>query len=156
MNLKKKSIWYKDCSTSFRGRYSSKLILYLLRNEVYGAVSTYRKRKMTWLLWPFLENLNFSSNKKINGSTYADFEKSKIWMPQMLMFWTRIGPNTKKYLPSQYSPLNSVHFKKPVTRSSFLSKRVVIFVVVILKMTMLFERNEDHVTGFLKWTDFSI
>ena len=27
----------------------------------------------------------------------------------------------------------SVHFKKPVTRSSFLSKSVVIFVIVILK-----------------------
>ena len=46
--------------------------------------------------------------------------------------------------------LKSVHFKKPVTRSSFLSKSVVIFVVVILKMTTLFERNEDRVTGFLK------
>ena len=33
--------------------------------------------------------------------------------------------------------LKSVHFKKPV-------------VVVILKMTTLFERNEDRVTGFLK------
>ena len=39
--------------------------------------------------------------------------------------------------------LKSVHIKKPVTRSSFLSKSVVIFVVVILKMTTLFERNED-------------
>ena len=46
--------------------------------------------------------------------------------------------------------LKSVHFKKPVTQSSFLSKSVVIFVVVILKMTTLFERNEDRVTGFLK------
>ena len=52
--------------------------------------------------------------------------------------------------------LKSVHFKKPVTRSSFLSKRVVIFVVVILKMTTLFERNEDRVTGFLKWMDFTV
>ena len=47
-------------------------------------------------------------------------------------------------------PLKSNHFKKPVRRSSFLSKSVVIFVVVILKMTTLFERNEDCVTGFLK------
>ena len=46
--------------------------------------------------------------------------------------------------------LKSVHFKKPVTRFSFLSKSVVIFVVVILTMTTLFERNEDRVTGFLK------
>ena len=26
---------------------------------------------------------------------------------------------------------------------------------IINKMTTLFERNEDRVTGFLKWTDFS-
>ena len=51
--------------------------------------------------------------------------------------------------------LKSVHFKKPVTRSSYLTKSVVIFVVVILKMTTLFARNEDRVTGFLKWTDFT-
>ena len=54
-----------------------------------------------------------------------------------------------------FNLLKSVHSKKPVTQSSFLSKSVVIFVVVILKMTTLFERNEDGVTGFLKWTDFS-
>ena len=46
--------------------------------------------------------------------------------------------------------LKSVHFEKPVTGSSFLAKSVVVFVVVILKMTTLFERNEDRVTGFLK------
>ena len=46
--------------------------------------------------------------------------------------------------PRNEIDLKSVHFKKPVTRSSFLSKSVVIFVVVILKMTTLFERNEDH------------
>ena len=46
--------------------------------------------------------------------------------------------------------LKSVHFKKPVTGSSFLSKGIVIFVIVILKMITLFERNEDSVTGFLK------
>ena len=51
--------------------------------------------------------------------------------------------------------LKSVHFKKPVTWSSFLTKSVVIFVVVILKMTTSFGRNEDRVTGFLKWTDFN-
>ena len=49
-----------------------------------------------------------------------------------------------------YLSLKSVHFKKPVTQSSILSKSVVIFVVVILKMTTLFERNEDCVTGSLK------
>ena len=46
--------------------------------------------------------------------------------------------------------VKSIHFKKPVTRSSFLSKSVVIYVVVTWKMTTLFERNEDRVTGFLK------
>ena len=51
--------------------------------------------------------------------------------------------------------LKSVHFKKPVTWSSFLTKSVVIFVVIILKMTTLFGKNEDRVTGFLKWTDFN-
>ena len=56
----------------------------------------------------------------------------------------------KKCLEAENIPLKSVHFKKPVTRSSFLSKSVVIFVVVILKMTTLFARNEDRVTDFLK------
>ena len=46
--------------------------------------------------------------------------------------------------------LKSVHFKKPVTRSSFLSKSVVIFNITTTNMTTLFERNEDRVTGFLK------
>ena len=46
--------------------------------------------------------------------------------------------------------IKSVHFKKPVTRSSFLSKSVVIFAVVILKMTTLFERNEDRLYWLLK------
>ena len=62
-----------------------------------------------------------------------------------------MDPNTSRKTP----PLKSVHFKKSVTQSSFLSKSVVIFVIVILKMTTLFERNEDRVTGFLKWTDFT-
>ena len=51
--------------------------------------------------------------------------------------------------------LKSVHFKKPVTRSPFLSKSVFIFNITLTNMTTLFERNEDRVTGFLKWTDFS-
>ena len=53
----------------------------------------------------------------------------------------------------------SIHFKKPLTRSSFLSKSVVIFAEIktkSVKMTTLFERNEDRVTGFLKWRDFRI
>jgi hypothetical protein len=50
----------------------------------------------------------------------------------------------------QGSLIKSVHFKKPVTQSSLLSKSVVICVVVILKMTTLLERNEDRLTGFLK------
>ena len=44
-------------------------------------------------------------------------------------------------------PLKSVHFKKPVTGSSFLSKSVVIFNITTTNMTTLFERNEDGVTG---------
>jgi hypothetical protein len=39
---------------------------------------------------------------------------------------------------------------QPKGIKTFLSKSVVIFVIVILKMTTLFERNEDRVTGFLK------
>ena len=50
--------------------------------------------------------------------------------------------------------LKFVHFKKPVTQSSFLAKSVVIFNITTTNMTTLFERNEDRVTGFLKWTDF--
>ena len=46
--------------------------------------------------------------------------------------------------------LKSVHFKKPVMRSSFLSKSVVIFNITTTNMTTLFERNEDRVTGFLR------
>ena len=50
--------------------------------------------------------------------------------------------------------IKSVHFKKPVARSLFLLKSVVIFNITTTNMTTLFERNEDCVTGFLKWTDF--
>ena len=49
--------------------------------------------------------------------------------------------------------LKSVHFKKPVTRFSFLAKSVVIFAGIktkSAKMTTLFARNEDRVTDFLK------
>ena len=41
--------------------------------------------------------------------------------------------------------LKSVHFEKPVTRSSFLSKSVVIFNITTTNLTTLFERNEDRV-----------
>ena len=53
--------------------------------------------------------------------------------------------------------LKSVHFKKSVTQSSFLAKSVVIFsdfVLISVKMTTLFARNENRVTDFLKWTNF--
>ena len=66
------------------------------------------------------------------------------------LIWTK---KQRKYF--WISALKSVHFKKPVTWSSFLSKSVVIFVVVTLKMTTLFERNEGCITGSLKWTDFT-
>ena len=59
--------------------------------------------------------------------------------------------NKKSCSPNQI--LKFVHFKKPVTGSSFLSKSVVIFtdfVLISAKMTALFKRNEDRVTGFLK------
>ena len=54
--------------------------------------------------------------------------------------------------------LKSVHFKKPVTRISFLSK--VLSFSLKSKQSYIendnaFERNKIRVTGFLKWTDFS-
>ena len=54
----------------------------------------------------------------------------------------KIGINKLRCFKAKWV-LKSVHFKKPVTQSSFLSKSVVIFVVVILKMTTLFEKNEE-------------
>ena len=58
-----------------------------------------------------------------------------------------------RFEPFRIVSLKSFHFKKPVRRSSFLSKSVVIFtdfVLISAKMTTLFERNEDRVSGFLK------
>ena len=52
-----------------------------------------------------------------------------------------------------FKPLKSVHFKKSVTRFSFLAKSVVIFTEIKTKsekMTTLFARNDDRVTDFLK------
>ena len=57
---------------------------------------------------------------------------------KLLMYWQTILVNIMIML-------KFVHFKKPV-----LSKSVVIFVIFILKMTTLFEINEDRITGFLK------
>ena len=55
--------------------------------------------------------------------------------------------------------LKSVHFKKTVAQSSFLSK-VLSFLLKSKqsqrKWQNAFERNEDCATVFLKWTDFSI
>ena len=70
------------------------------------------------------------------------------------MFKIVIKPFMNFFLPKTLDLLKSVHFKKPVMRSSFLSKSVVIFGVVILKMTTHFERNEGHATVFLKRTEF--
>ena len=88
---------------------------------------------------------------------------------QKVSFWTccHVSFQTWAMCPTKHeamesrnkgSPLQlkSVHFKKQVTRSSFLSKSVVIFNITTTNMTTLFERNEDRVTGFLKWTDFRI
>ena len=48
--------------------------------------------------------------------------------------------------------LKSVHFKKSVTRSSFLAKSVIFAGIKTksAKMTTIFARNEDRVTDFLK------
>ena len=54
--------------------------------------------------------------------------------------------------------LKSVHFKKPVAQSSFLSK--VLSFLLKAKQSQrkwnTFERNENCATVFLKWTDFNI
>ena len=49
----------------------------------------------------------------------------------------------------QVVALKSIHFKKPVTRSSFLSRSVVINLTTT-NTTTLFERHEDRVTAILK------
>ena len=62
----------------------------------------------------------------------------------------------KKLCGIIFSEVKSVHFKKSVTRSSFLSKSVVFFadfVLIPAKMTTLFERNENRVTDFLTLKD---
>ena len=58
--------------------------------------------------------------------------------------------HSKIFVQAGHMHLKSVHFKKPVTGSSFLSKNVVIFNITTTNMTTTFERNEDRVTGFLK------
>ena len=74
------------------------------------------------------------------------FLKSFIFCNLMRVYETKVffkwlKERTQKGIKTCFRPtmrrnlLKSVHFKKPVTRSSFLSKSVVIFVVVILKMT---------------------
>ena len=68
----------------------------------------------------------------------------------MLSFVFGISGENKTCTTYKTLKLKSVHFRKPVTRFSFLSKSVVIFNITITNMTTLFERNEDRVTGFLK------
>ena len=51
-----------------------------------------------------------------------------------------------------YYSIKSVHFKKSVTQISFLSKSK----QSCIENDNAFERNEIRVTGFLKWTDFSL
>ena len=77
------------------------------------------------------------------------------YVGKLLSVWRIISdcPNQPDLPRQMKTHIKSVHFT--VTRSSICSKIVVIFVVVTLKMTTLFERNEDRVTGFLKWADFS-
>ena len=57
---------------------------------------------------------------------------------------------------SDTQSLKSVHFKKTVAQSSFLSK-VLSFLLTLFWFQQndnTFERNEDCATVFLKWTDF--
>ena len=63
---------------------------------------------------------------------------------------------SKNFVVSEISLLKSVHFNKPVTQISFLSKcRHFLWNQLKLHWKWQhFERNEIHVTGFLKWTDF--
>ena len=65
-------------------------------------------------------------------------------------------PN-QKFWKNRFSFIKSIHFKRSVTRFSFLAKSVVIFsdfVLISVKMTTLFARNENRGTDFLKWMDF--
>ena len=66
------------------------------------------------------------------------FETGACRVKSTLPFWVKVVH------------LKSVHFKKPVMRSSFLSKSVVIFNITTTNMKTLFEGNENRVTGFLK------
>ena len=69
---------------------------------------------------------------------------AKEWLNQL------VDQESPKINVTKNLQVKSVHFKKPVTRPSFLSKSVVIFNITTTNMTTLFERNEDRVTGFLK------
>ena len=84
------------------------------------------------------------------GQTIYCLEIQKLFrkIKLLLTCWTKSKSTEKVYY------LKSVHFKKLVTRSSFLSKKVLIFNKPTTNVTTLFERNEDCVTDFLKWTDF--
>ena len=117
-------------------------------------------------LWLMKQKKNLNKKKfKMADSKKLSFSKSTSLTPcwSQLVFWNiHFGIQFKLGLKFSYKltekkiqyQLKSVHFKKPVTRSSFLSKSVVIFNITTTNMTTLFERNENRVTGFLKWTDF--
>ena len=79
--------------------------------------------------------------------------KKQYYLHKLLLIYVSVPISTDSVC---WIELKSVHFKKPVTRFSFLSKSVVTFNIITTNMTTIFARNEDRVTGFLKWTDFSL
>ena len=58
----------------------------------------------------------------------------------MPLYFVGILIPPSEYFKELYDYLKSVHFKKPVMQSSFLSKSVVKFVVVILKIELVYRR----------------
>ena len=93
--------------------------------------------------------LQMNRVKYVRITTYIFiFRSQSNWVQFYLL--SSCGSSARGTTQKKKELLKSVHYKKPVTGSSFLSKSVVIFVVVILT----FKRNEDRVTGFIKWTDF--
>ena len=152
-------------NSSFKIRFS--IYLEIPRCPVWclaSPINLSSRRSLATLFMPemplWLDDRNF---KTLSKNLEAFFSKCEIWFTvpinQRPVIFKRIWPKRQRNFfkdphEDNSCQLKSIHFKKSVTRSSFLSKSVVIFVIVILKMTTLFERNEDRVTGFLKWTDF--
>ena len=83
----------------------------------------------------------------------------QMWLVKKRYIELGFWPSKNPHLYSDWlwmKILKSVHFKNPVTQSSFLSKALS-FCWLCFDFTEndnTFERNEDRVTGFLKWTNF--